>query len=294
MIHSWLDGARTSPLDTIDREDHGAGDALGGGVAPRIPRGFWFGEAVYETLLVRRGATRLPALWRLHRARFAEGAGRFQLPWPGDDALDRQLLTALTQLPHTDDADWWRVRLTLAATGPDAPMLAPDAASLWIDARPAVMRIRPAARMAIGPKLRNPDDPLARTKRVTLASDLAAVRRAVAAGWDDVILLDVAGCISEASTSALVFGFEDGTLGSPGFETAALPSTTLQLLRDAGHRVRPLQLRPEALGTVRWAAALNAVQGARPVCAIDRFELAAPPDSFVANVRALVDGQRNA
>ena len=289
MIHSWLDGVRTSPLDAVD----GGRNELGDGVALRIPRGFWFGEAVYETLLVQRGATTLPGVWRLHRARFAEGARRFQLPWPGDDALDRQLLTVLTQLPLAGGADWWRVRLTLAATGPDAPALAPDAASLWIDVRPAVMRIRAPARMAIGPRLRNPDDPLARTKRVTLASDLVAVRRAVAAGWDDVILLDVAGSISEASTSALVFGFEDGSLGSPGFDTAPLPSTTLQLLTDAGHSVRPLRLRPEALGTVRWAAALNAVQGARPILAIDRFKLAAPPDSFVADVRALVDG-RNA
>ncbi|MCO4764110.1 MAG: aminotransferase class IV, partial [Myxococcales bacterium] len=260
-----------------------------------IPRGLWTGEGVYETLLVRRNCIGLPALWRLHKERFEAGSRAFSLPWPGNAQIDRWLANALAsadeRMAQTSPEDlWWRVRLTLLAAKPFSPAIPPTRATLWITIVPATTRLRPPATLCTGPKLRNPADPLSGTKRVGLASDFAALRHAAARGFDDTLLLDVHGRVSEASTSTLLVGMKAGGLGSPALTTGCLPGTTLALLQEVGHDISPLEMSPQTLCEMaEWVVLLNAVSGARPVVSLDNHIFSPPPASFIAEVRRLVD-----
>lgn len=264
-----------------------------------MPRGFWLGEGVYETLLVPTNLPHLPPSWSLHRARFRHGAATLGLPWPGDDTVDRQFTHALqgvasgARLPsheQSPNAHWWRVRLTLAATGPMSPLSPPERASLWIDIQMARSRIRPPARLQIGPRLRNPAHPFFGAKRIAIGADLHVMRQAQAADWDDVVLLDTQGNVSEASTSNLLFGLRSGGFGTPAPSTAPLPGTTLKLFAAAGHVIEPLVWSPSQFSMATWAVLLNAVSGARPVHCIGSHVFTPPPPAVIATIRRLVDG----
>jgi len=243
---------------------------------PEAPlRGLWTGEGVYETLLWR-GVP--PPGWPLHVARMREGAARLGLPLPEEETLLRAAQAVGPGL--------WRLRLTWLAVG-GAWTEAPQRASLLCEARgvtPGELA-PPPARLVLGGCVRNPASRLAGCKRTGIAEDLVWRRQAERAGADDTLLRSVDGWLSEASTSTLLCGLDDGSLASPGPDAAPVLGTTLAQLQNR-LPIAPLRLTAGDLGRIRWALLLNAVVGARAVAVIEDQVLDPPPAELCDLARA--------
>ncbi len=261
-----------------------------------LPRGWLTGEAVYETLLAQLGGP-LPALWRLHLRRFERSARLCQLPWPGDahvtDAAQRALVDPSARRGLGGAGVTVRLRLNLVAAGALSLTVGPARAEVWVGISAAGPAQTAPLRLALGPRIRNVEDPLTGAKRVAIASDLLARRDAVARGFDDVLLRDVVGRLSEASTSCLVLRRPSGALVTPAADTGALPSTTLALLREHV-AVADAHLTYDELGPGWAGLVLNAVVGARPVACVDAVPLSPPPPAVVELARDLVRAQGRA
>ncbi len=266
------------------------------------------GEAIYATLLVGAAglsgpaslAAAVPAL-HLHLGRLRSDAVAFALPWPGQAAVMTALCDAAAahrQASRLDPRAFVRLRVDLYADDDLDPVQAPGRAALVAQSRPADDRVRSPARVAIGPRLRSAGDPLAGCKRASVATERALLRAAQGRGHDDVLLLDVEGRLSEATTSALLVG-RGGRLYTPSEAAAPLRSTTMALLEalldpTAGPSplgaVSRVDLLPTDLQTADFALMVNAVSGGRPIAFVEGTPLPSPPAGLVETLRDLVDG----
>ncbi len=243
--------------------------------------------AIYETLLVASSRS-MPSTWPVHEARLRRGAQHLGIDVPDSTMLTEAIADACVAATLPNGCHWWRVRLDLGlAKSPGTDELH---SVLEVRARPALSRIRPPAKLRIGPRIRNAADPTAGVKKTAVGPDMLAASQARQAGFDDVLLLDVRGYISEASTSAVLLGMKDGDLMTPGASTAALPSTTVALLRERGRlKINDCEMVVAQLADVRWACLLNAVCGCRPVHQIAEYVLEQPPAEIISLARRLVD-----
>lgn len=251
--------------------------------AARLPRAVRSGEAVYDTLLFQRG--RLHPAWPLHLGRLLADAERLGLP-PLSTAQERALLTAVDAAlrGHASRA-FVRLRIDLYADGPSDLRAPPNATGVALDVSVATDRVRPPAAVRIGPRLRNAADPLAGCKRAATASERLLPRH----GADDLLLRDVDGMLSEATTSALLVLHADGAIATPWQASAPLRSTTVAMLAALEPRLRFVAVAPADL---QGAAVLllNAVAGGRPVASVDGAPLRPPEREWMDRCRALVDG----
>jgi len=107
-----------------------------------------------------------------------------------------------------------------------------------------------SARLSVTPNLRDTASPLAGAKILSWAVNVAALEQAQAQGFDETLLLNERGEVSEC-TAANVFAVRDGVLFTPPLESACLPGVTravlLELARAAGIEVREQPMRVEDL-----------------------------------------------
>ena len=256
--------------------------------AAAVVRAARTGEGVYDTFLV--GPDRLHPAWPLHLGRLLDDAERIGLPAPTPTAL-RALLVAIDAAADRAQRLDVRVRIRVdaLAVGPDNLRVPPSTMAFAVDVQPASDRIRPPARVVVGPPLRNAADPVAGCKRTATPTERLLAR----AGRDEVLLRDVAGRLSEGLTSALLLCDGAGRLRTPDATAAPLRSTTAALLAAAAPAAGlSFEALPLAVDAWRGGSALllNAVAGGRPIAAIDGEPLPPPPDEVVALCRELVDG----
>ncbi|MCB9740542.1 MAG: aminotransferase class IV [Deltaproteobacteria bacterium] len=251
--------------------------------AARLPRAVRSGEAVYDTLLGRHG--RLHPAWPLHLGRLLADAERLALP-ALTTAQERALLAAVDAALQQDGSHpFVRLRMDLYADGPSDLRAPPSATGVALDVSVATDRVRPPAAVRVGPRLRNAADPLAGCKRAATASERLLPRH----GADDVLLRDVDGMLSEATTSSLLVLFGDGAIATPWQASAPLRSTTIALLAALEPRLRFVAIAPEDLQGSAMVL-LNAVAGGRPVASVDGAPLRPPEREWIDRCRALVDG----
>jgi branched-subunit amino acid aminotransferase/4-amino-4-deoxychorismate lyase len=142
-----------------------------------------------------------------------------------------------------------------------------------------------------GPRLRDAGGRLAGIKHTATApvdDALAAARRA---GADDVLLLDSAGRVSEASTSALVWASADmAGWATPSVACGPLASVTIAALADTpGVDLAPVARPVDALADqIRWMVLVNAIRGARAVGTLDGVALGRPPARVFTLVHAAI------
>ena len=277
------------------------------------------GEAHYTSLLLPAtpradGGYALAADWQaspswaLHTGRLRADALQVGLEQPGFAAMAAAVEQAVEQALGQAVADarrgapgaaasattpMWRLRLDHNAAGPADIRDAPVGSIVTAQAALLLERVRPPARVQLGPRLRNPADPLVGVKRAAVVADFAVLRAAQRAGFDECVLLDVDGSVSEAITSAIWFG-KDGVVWTADARHAPLRSTTTALLMawaaGYGQRVQTGSFAAEALLHADWAVLANAVAGARPIASVEGRAVPPPPAWLVATSRDLVDG----
>lgn len=264
--------------------------AEGGRAIDAPARALLTGEGLKETFALHGPR---PAAWRWHLERLERGARAMWLPWPGERRVSAALDAALRSATASGRHGPHRARLLLLAGGPAWPLTEVPEVHIHVELRPLTPAVPgQALRAAIGPQLRDPRHPLAGCKQVAIAADLAALRQAQAAGWDDVLLRDVAGRFSEASTSNLVVGTGDGRVLTPSADCAPVTGTTLAWLRaregSQWSALRDAEFGPEALRGVRWAVLVDAVRGGRALTDIGAHPLEPPPHVWTGAIAGLL------
>lgn len=232
--------------------------------------GFTVGAGMFETLLALEGE---PFEWDRHYARLADGLGRLGIAVPSRDELGAACRTAATAAGHPR----LRLRVTVSA-GPQAP-----GASLDPNRPPTiVVNLSPApprpefVRLATVSGRRNPDSPLAGTKSISYAENIALLAEARRAGADEALVLNTRGEICEAAT-ANVFLVRHDRLLTPPLSSGCLPGVARALvLEDAvglGLKVDTSVCYPEDVLTAEEVFLTSSTRGVVPVASLDGHPL---------------------
>lgn len=271
---------------------HPAGEAS---VTP-LNRGYLYGDAVYEVWRTHQGV-----LWRWsehwERLHASARALHLDLPWPAEVIADEIRRTARAYRAATGSEDELYVRLQVTrgagAIGLDVALA---------DRPDFVILVQPCPEPSPGVR--------ARGLRVTIARDLRrnpvaaldpawktgnylnnvlGLREARARGADEVLFLNLAGEITEASTSNVAF-IAGGRLITPALSCGLLAGVTRGvLLREiapaAGLRVEERAVRPEELGEFTEAMVLSTIRDLLPVASIDAFAFTAGAGPVTARLQ---------
>jgi len=117
---------------------------------------------------------------------------------------------------------------------------------------PPLLGAKPVRVLSSSIRRKAPNSVDARIKSLNYLDNILAKFQAVAAGYDDAIMLDVNGCIAEA-TGENVFAIKNEVISTPSL-TAALPgitrATVIELAMGMGY---PVNERPMTLGELFMA-----------------------------------------
>jgi branched-subunit amino acid aminotransferase/4-amino-4-deoxychorismate lyase len=266
----WIDG-KISSIETA--------------TIPITDRGLLFGHAIFETMLALGGDL---VLWEEHLARLRAGALRARLGCPGESTLRHALQECMSHFRNSVDlALSKRFSVRLILTGGDGLSLQPrrDEQGLLSAARIIVI-CRPATGPSEETRKRGfalkscPDErskELVDIKSCSYLWNLMCLDDAIIEGFDDALLVNPDGEISEATTASFVWMTKgEKVLCSAPQENNVLPGTTLLCLQNAlaalGHDIRWQALKLGRYEDVLACALVSSVRGLVPVGRIDDFE----------------------
>lgn len=266
----WLDGK----LSSIEQA-----------VIPVSDRGFLFGHAIFETLLAIDGAL---VLWDAHLARLRAGALRARLACASEDVLRDAIASSIKHFRELNpNANAKKLSIRLILTGGDSFSLQPSrdesgalrASRVVVICRAATgpsdeLRMRGYA-LKVCPDARSKE--LVDIKSCSYLWNLMCLDDAFIEGFDDALLVNPNGEISESTTASFVWmSKQDKVLCSAPQENNVLPGTTLLCLQNAlaaiGHDIRWQALKVGHYSDVLACALVSSVRGLIPVCKIDDFE----------------------
>lgn len=192
-------------------------------------RGFLYGDSVYEVIRTYSGK---PFAIERHLDRLERSAGRLSIPLPTREEMLQQLRRTLDAAEN--DESYCRIIVT-RGSGPLTldPTTAENPATLifvkkyepfpsWMyekGVRLAIPTVRRTSREALDPAI----------KSGNYLNSVLAFGEARKTGFDDALLLDKNGHITE-STSSNVFIVQNGTLVTPPLETGLLAGVTRELV----------------------------------------------------------------
>jgi|GEM_PF-401569 len=267
-------------------------EALEDARVPVSDRGFLFGHAIFETLLIREGRI---IGWNDHMARLARGCERAFLRMP-----DARELRAWVKLGCEENArragrmaEKVSVRLMVTGGSGTSPAGAAHAGATLAVPRDAAGNLQPA-RVVIVCKDAPSMSPAARHKGLALHAfpearsmplvdvkstsylwNMLALEAARAKGCDDAIFYTPDGALSECTTANFVWVTSDRLVCAMPNKDRCLPGTTLQALsralRKHEHMINDMPLmRTEAeLSQALACFVLSSVRGLVGVRSID-------------------------
>ena len=231
---------------------------------PAMDAGMLFGAGLFETILAREGA---PRLLDRHLRRLRASCRALGIPFePSDD----EVRSIIVELLARNGLTQLEARVKIVATPGDV-------AQHWTHRHDTVMVIaepyvRPPAEIPW--KLRAPEQLLSTPLAVHKSTSYLAYRHilhdARRDGYDDAMLLDRHGNISECTFTSLLF-FDDERLLLPE-SPDALPSITsgvmAELCRELGMDVERRVLRPGDIAAESVICVCNALLGPFPVARV--------------------------
>ncbi len=237
-------------------------------------RGFLLGDALFETLLARRGRI---AFLDAHVVRLAAGANILGIPMPIPTGLlavaCEMLLDAngLTETPRV------ALRITLSR-GPGPRGLVPPENPRPTLLITAVESPPPAGSLTaiVATPRRNALSPVSRLKATPYLDNVLAREEARARGADEALMLDTSGYLSCASV-ANVFLWEDGRLVTPAEDCGILPGVTraavIELAPRLGIEIVEDMIMPQRLARAEGIFLTNSLMGIVPLTRIETHEL---------------------
>lgn len=240
---------------------------------PALDRGFLFGDSVFETLRTAGGR---PVEWAAHLARLrrsADGLG-FTVPWRDDE------LRAIVLSTHAATGNADSVVRVVVTRGRGPMMLDPRKVSdplLVVYVLPLQLPseddYQRGLRARIVDAIRPPPaalDPSLKTGNYL--PNIQALRRALAAGDDDALLLTPEGAIAEGPTSN-VFAVIAGRVRTPPLSEGILDGTTravaLRLAGELGLQAGEARILPDELRGADEVFLTSSVRGLLAVTTLD-------------------------
>jgi len=262
-----------------------------------LNRGFLYGDAIYEVWRTYHGVV---FAWEPHFARLERSAAALYLPlpWTRDQVFTEIRHTVAAFRRKTGFAGDVYIRLQVSrGAGPiglDVALADRAEFVLLVQPCPAASpeALRHGIHLSIATGLRrNPIESLSPAwKTGNYLNNLLALREARARGADEVVLLNLRGEITEASTSNLAF-VRGATVVTPRLEAGILEGITRGLLLRtiaprAGVLAAEAALRPDDLDGMTECFLLSSTKDLTPVRRIDDREFRVGPDTVTARLKA--------
>lgn len=246
-----------------------------------LDAGMLFGAGIFETLLARGG---VPFYFERHYARLRAGCAELGVPLAFGQAALRDVMLELLRRNGLEEQE---ARLKVLVTpGDTARHISHRDSTVLVTAEPY---LRPSLRipwklLCDGAVMATPASRLKSTSYVPYRMVLHAAR---AGGYDDAILLDRHGHVSETSIASLLL-FADGGLVLP-LSADALPGITREVVAGiAASRGMVVEERPvtvEELISGSSVCVCNALLGPFPVGRINETALPRTDPDLLAALR---------
>lgn len=262
-----------------------------------LNRGFLYGDAIYE---VWRTYHRALFAWEEHYARLERSAAALYLtlPWTRGEILAEIRRTVAAFRETADYAGDVYVRLQVSrGAGPiglDVGLA--DRAEFLLLVQPCPSNssevMRRGLKLSVATSLRrNPIESLSPAwKTGNYLNNILGLREARARGADEVLMLNLRGEITEASTSNVAF-VRDGEIVTPALDSGILSGITRGLVLDriasaAGVRAREATIRPEDFPRLTECFLLSSTKDVSPVGAIDAHVFTVGLGTVTARLKA--------
>jgi branched-subunit amino acid aminotransferase/4-amino-4-deoxychorismate lyase len=259
---------------------NGTASDLADARVPVADRGFLFGHAVFETLLVLEGKI---IGWHDHMARLARGCERTHIRMPDTRTLRDQVRDAVRLNAALRGTVARKVSVRVIVTGGEGTQLtvprSPEGALgkagvviLCKDAPPASKALREQGiSLATFAEARSMQ--LVDVKSTNYLWNMLALEHARARGADDAVFVTHEGLLSECTTANFVWVNDERLVCAMPTKDRCLPGTTLlalsRALRKHEHMINDAPLGIARLGEARACLALSSVRGLVPVKTID-------------------------
>ncbi|MEJ6738998.1 MAG: aminotransferase class IV [Actinomycetota bacterium] len=227
--------------------------------------GFLLGDGIFETLIARG---RKPVFIDRHLRRLRTGIDRLLI---GNTPPDDQLTSGIAQLLNANHLSDARVRITLTpGSGISAlergtqPLTVMTAVPL--DAKPS------SVSLCTVDWVRNERSPLAGLKSTSWGENASILRFARTKGFDNAILCDSTGRLSECTTANL-FAVIDEKIFTPALNTGCLPGIIREVLLEKGIATER-DLFPADLAQATEIFITSTITGGGPVHRVDQLQFA--------------------
>ncbi|WP_066831056.1 aminotransferase class IV [Rufibacter ruber] len=185
---------------------------------PLSNRAFQYNDGFFETIMVAQGKVRF---WAAHWERIQEAAQVLQIALPLDltaENLARQILF----LAQENQCGYLaRVKLKIWRSGEGLYTPPTDAADWLLTAQPAPLSAASALQVGLCQTVRTVPSPFSSFKGINAPVYILASREKTHKGYDDLLLLDPHGNLSELTFSNL-FWVKENTLFTPALATGCL------------------------------------------------------------------------
>lgn len=261
-----------------------------------LNRGFLYGDAIYEVWRTYGGVI---FAWDEHWARLLRSAAAlyFDLPFDAGMVLGEIRRTTAAYRERTGFAGDLYIRLQVSRDGGEIgldPVLA-ERVSFTILVKPcpglSTAQLESGQRLSVAKTLRrNPVEALNPAwKTGNYLNNLMCLREARARGADEVLILNLAGELTEAAVCNVGF-VRGGELLTPPLSSGILAGITRGLVLGevaarAGVTVREAVLRPEDLAGMDEAFLLSTTKDLQPVGEIDGHRYRTGADTVTRRVK---------
>ena len=241
-------------------------------------RGFRYGDGLFETIRLEGG--RMPLL-RYHVARLQRGLAYLGMT---DGARYAEAWMEEQVAVLAGDRGTGRVRLIVSRAGEGTYGPTADHSRFVLEYQPQAFSATgwrgPDLRVGISQRLRMPTHALSNCKTTSALAYVQAARERRAAGWDEILLLNWHGRVSEGGYTN-VFVRHDGNWRTPppteGGVSGVMRAYLLDRAAARGVSILEAPVTVAALRNAEAIACTNAVNGAHAVTDLEGRAYAAAP-----------------
>lgn len=243
------------------------------------------GWGVFSTIRVADGVL---FAWERHWARMKSDAERLRVPFPSNDEWLHLRLLRLVEANKASNAT-----LRVAIVRNQGGMWQGPAARRPFDAIAFTANINEwgeSVKLGLVRNARYAANEFAGVKNLSWAQNLTWYERAHEQGFDEVLLLNERGEVSEL-TSANIFAVQGSNVWTPPLSSGCLPGVTRAVLLELG-RVKEKTLFPEDLESCDEVFVTSTTRGLLPVASIEHLKIRlghAVMDQLLADFNGFVD-----
>ncbi len=230
------------------------------------------GWGVFSTLRVHDGVL---FAWERHYARMAKDAALLRIPFPADAEAFRQQLLELVEANHAEESTLRVIVLRNKGGMWEGPGIerAYDVIAFTTDLKDWGTSVR----LGVMEQARHAANKFAGTKMLSWSFNLAMYEEAHERGFDEVVLLNERGEVSELTSANLFAVYKDEVLTPPLESSGCLPGITRALLleeiRVPGVTVREEVLTPADLERADGLFITSSTRDLLPVAEIEGLRI---------------------